>query len=181
MTRTPDFISIPGGWRSVARDPLCIALQPHHPMKLASENSPMSSEMETLRVELTSGLIGLAHLRQFEISSIDGSWPFVSMRSLGEEEINFLALEPQNAIPAYDIEVSDADAEALNLVNAEDAIVFNIVTVHSTQPQFVTVNLIGPVVLNRHTLVGRQVILANSDQFSAKHVLIDERGGTLLA
>ena len=55
--------------------------------------------------------------------------------------------------------------------------IYNIVTIHSLQPQHVTVNLVGPIVVNRHTLIGKQVILANFDQYSAQHVLIDERPG----
>jgi flagellar assembly factor FliW len=39
----------------------------------------------------------------------------------------------------------------------------------------VTVNLVGPIVVNRHTLIGQQVIIENSSEFSIEHVLVDQR------
>lgn len=128
-----------------------------------------------MQIEVPSGLIGLAHLRRFELTFIEGGLPFVAMKSLGEEELHFLAIDPRGVIAGYEIEISDADVETLGLENQGDALVFNIATMHSGQPQYVTVNLIGPVVVNRRTLIGKQVIIANSDQFSTMHALIDER------
>ena len=58
---------------------------------------------------------------------------------------------------------------------AEDAQVLNIVTVHSSRPHFVTVNLVGPVVVNRHTNIGRQIIILNWSRYSSQHPLIDQR------
>jgi flagellar assembly factor FliW len=34
---------------------------------------------------------------------------------------------------------------------------------------------VGPIVVNRHTLVGQQVIIENSSEFSIEHVLVDQR------
>jgi flagellar assembly factor FliW len=84
-------------------------------------------------------------------------------------------VSPQNLLPDYQLELGDDDTEALDLATPEDALIYNIVTVHNSPRQYVTANLIGPIVVNRRTRLGRQVILANSDDFSAKHPLIDER------
>jgi flagellar assembly factor FliW len=59
--------------------------------------------------------------------------------------------------------------------SADDAQVLNIVTVHSSRPHFVTVNLVGPVVINRHTNVGKQIIILNWSKYSSQHSLIDQR------
>ena len=89
--------------------------------------------------------------------------------------MQFLAIEPQDIVPDYVLQLNDLDAESLGLATAADAQILNIVTVHSNEPYFVTANLIGPVVINRHTRQARQVILMNSDQYSTRHVLVDER------
>jgi flagellar assembly factor FliW len=120
-------------------------------------------------------LIGLPELQRFDIAPIPNTWPLLSMQSGGSEEICFAVVEPHTLVAGYELEVSDDDAEQLRLKSAEDVIIFNIVTIHSLLPQYVTVNLVGPVVVNRHTLVGKQIIIANFDQYSAQHVLIDER------
>lgn len=144
-------------------------------MQLTTESLPTQPGLDTLEIELPAGLIGLPHLRRFHVAALPESWPFVSLHSLGDEEIHFLAVSPQNLLPDYQLELGDDDTEALELESAADALIYNIVTVHNSDRQYVTANLIGPVVINRRTLRGRQVILANSDDFSAKHTLIDER------
>jgi flagellar assembly factor FliW len=144
-------------------------------MQLTTESLTTEPGLDSLEIDLPSGLIGLPTLRRFEVTALPDSWPFVSLRSVGAEELHFLAVSPQNLLPDYQLELGDDDAEALDLDSADDAIIYNIVTVHSSDRQYVTANLIGPIVVNRHTRVGKQVILVNSDEFSAKHALIDER------
>ena len=144
-------------------------------MRLATAAPFTHSSTETMQIEVPFGLIGLTHLRQFELTLVEGGWPFVQMKSLGDDEIHFLAIDPRGVIGGYELELTDDDAEALGLEDEDDALVYNIATVHSSQPQYVTVNLIGPLVVNRRTLIGKQVIIANSDQHSTMHPLIDER------
>jgi len=145
-------------------------------MKLSTED-PLETTIEKLEIHLPFGLIGLPKVRRFNVLPIKRSPPFLSMRSIGEERLNFIVIEPAGVIPDYLLELGDADAESMQIDFAEDALVLNIVTVHSLEPQYVTVNLVGPVVLNRKTLVGKQVILANADCYSTHYVLIDERAG----
>ena len=141
-------------------------------MKLETENSTI---LEGSQIHLPFGLIGLSDLQRFELMQIENSWPFISMRSVGGDEINFVVFEPQGLIPGYEIELSDEDADCLQIQSADDALVLNIVTILSMRPQYVTVNLIGPIVVNRNTFIAKQVIIANAEKFSTRHPLIDER------
>lgn len=99
----------------------------------------------------------------------------MTMRSIGGEGVNFVVMEPQGIIPDYELELSEEDADALQIKSADDALVLNIVTIHSARPLYVTVNLVGPVILNRKTLVGKQSIVGKSTRYSVRHVLIDHR------
>lgn len=144
-------------------------------MKLITTSPFTQSSIERMQIEVPFGLIGLANLRRFELTFVEGGWPFLQMKSVSDEELSFIAIDPRGVIPGYELELSDEDAEALGLDNADDALVYNIATVYSSQPQYVTANLIGPVVVNRRTLIGKQVIIANSDKYSAMYPLIDER------
>lgn len=130
---------------------------------------------EPSAITLSNGLIGLPQTTQLHIVRHSESWPLITLQSPDPDGLQFLAIEPQDLVADYVLELNDFDAEALGITRPEDAQVLNLVTVHSTEPQYVTTNLIGPVVINRHTLVARQVILANSDRYSAWHVLVDER------
>ena len=50
-----------------------------------------------------------------------------------------------------------------------DAILFNIVTLRGSDPA--TINLKGPIVINRHTMIGKQVIPNNAAAYSLHHPL----------
>lgn len=144
-------------------------------MQFVTELPSTHTTPDTLRIEVPHGLIGLCKLRSFDVTPAKDAWPFVTMHAIGDDELNFLAMEPQSMIPNYNLELSDYDAEVLGLTDPKDALIYNIVTVHPTAKNYVTANLVAPLVINRRTLVGKQVILTNSELFSAKHPLIDER------
>ena len=48
----------------------------------------------------------------------------------------------------------------------------NIVTVSRTEPVTATVNLIGPIIVNRRTGVGKQVVLSNHAHYDARFPLV---------
>jgi len=143
-------------------------------MKLATETQAITASDQYL-LQLPFGLIGLPKLTAFSLSPVENSWPFMSMRWLGEERMDFVVIDPCGLIPDYEIELGDEDAEALQIRSAADAQVLNIVTVHSSRPHFVTVNLVGPVVVNRNTSIGKQIIILNWNKYSSQHPLIDQR------
>ena len=144
-------------------------------MQFVTELPSTHTAPDTFRIDVPHGLIGLSHLRNFDVTPAKDAWPFVTLHALGEDELNFLAMEPQNIIPDYNLELNDYDAEILGLTDSRDALIYNIVTVHPTAKNYVTANLVAPLVINRRTLVAKQVILTNSEFFSPKHALIDER------
>jgi len=144
-------------------------------MKIQSEvSSPAASSQKSI-LHLPFGLIGFRHLTHFEVEPIAGSEPFQILRSTGENPMEFVVVEPVHALENYQITLRDEDVESLRLAGQEDALVFNIVVIHSHDPQYVTVNLVGPIIVNRLTLLGQQVLIANSADFSIEHVLVDQR------
>ena len=136
------------------------------------------SEAGKLTVHLPFGLIGLRHLNVFELEPPEESGPFQVLRALvaeGESPMEFVVIAPSNLLDGYKIALRDEDVESLQIVDPSSAMVLNIVAIHSHEPQHVTVNLVGPIVVNRHTLIGQQVIIENSSDFSVEHVIVDQR------
>jgi flagellar assembly factor FliW len=122
---------------------------------------------------LPEGLVGFSHHRSFTLSSVPDQAPFLWLHLQGPDPLNFVVLEPNGVFPDYDLELFDEDAQALGIKESGDALVFNIVTVRNDAPQDATVNLAGPIVVNRHTGIGRQCILANYFRYSAHHPLVE--------
>jgi flagellar assembly factor FliW len=86
-----------------------------------------------------------------------------------EPKLAFLVMSPFVAVPNYQPEISEEDAGSLGLQNQEEPLIFNIVTVRGAQQA--TINLKGPIVLNRRTLVAKQVIPLNAPNLPVAHPL----------
>jgi flagellar assembly factor FliW len=125
------------------------------------------------QIHLPGGLVGLVDLKDFELIADEESLPFLRLRSLDEPPIEFVVIEPHGIFPDYAIEISDEDAEELGITSAEDnPLVLNILTIKSMQPQWVTANLVAPIVVNRVLGVGKQAVLENYTRYSTTYPLI---------
>jgi flagellar assembly factor FliW len=63
--------------------------------------------------------------------------------------------------PDYEVELDDVTVERLGLTEPADALILVIVTV-GERVEEATANLLGPLVVNRHTRQAAQVVLAGS-------------------
>ena len=95
------------------------------------------------------------------------------MRLHGPTQLNFVVIEPANFFPGYEPEIFEADVAYLELNSAMEAALFNIVTLRGNDPMAATVNLIGPIVVNRRTGLAKQVVLANHGNYSARYALVE--------
>jgi flagellar assembly factor FliW len=124
---------------------------------------------------IPQGIIGFAQYRRAELLYMPGHLPFLWMKLSGEPGgVNFVVIEPGGIIPDYEIEIFDNDAESLGLSDPSEAMVLNIVTLRQQAPLDATVNLIGPIVVNRRTRIGRQLVIANHSRYSARHLLVQQ-------
>jgi flagellar assembly factor FliW len=131
-------------------------------------------ELESIRVtneniiHMPAGLLGFEQIKQFVLLSNPEDAPFSWFQVLGDATLSFLVLPPFEAIPEYQPEISDEDAAYLGIKKPSDVLIYNIVTLRSSQP---TVNLKGPIVINRFTLRGKQVVIQNAAKYSVRHPL----------
>lgn len=118
----------------------------------------------TDRVEITfpAGLPGFPHAHRFRLEPWGpaGS-PFLLLSALDHAEIGFVVVPPWVFYPEYDFELDAPSSERLRLEKADDAIVLAVVTL-SEDPEHATLNLLGPIVVNRSTHEAAQVVLPAS-------------------
>lgn len=144
-------------------------------MKVAPESQTEKQVwIKPMEFVLPGGLIGLEDATRFELLINEEEAPFMWIRAVDRHELGFVVIEPSAILSDYDVEIADDDAKNLDIKGAEDAIVLNIVTLKEDDIEAATVNLIGPIVLNRRTHMGKQVIAANYVKFSARHPLLSE-------
>ena len=86
-----------------------------------------------------------------------------------QPDLAFLVLPALEVFPDYEPDVPAEDVKFLGLNSPDDALVFNIITLGAKGSA--TANLKGPIVINRFTLKGKQVVLANASRYSIQHPL----------
>ena len=123
------------------------------------------------RISLPQGLFGFADVRNLDLVYDEEELPFMWLREEKKDGLAFIVLEPGGIIPNYSVEVSDADVEVLGITGPEDTMILNIVTLPPAQAGKISLNLVGPIIVNRRTLIGKQCIINNHEEFSARHLL----------
>ena len=122
-------------------------------------------------ISLPQGLFGFSQLRSMELLFEEDELPFMWLREQKEDGLAFIVLEPGPVLPEYSVEIADADIEVLGITGPEDTMILNIVTLLPEQANKISLHLVGPIIVNRKTLVGKQCIINNHEEYSARHIL----------
>lgn len=131
---------------------------------------------------LPQGLIGFGAYKRAELLYLPDHLPFLWMKLSNPDSadiLHFIVIEPGGIIPGYEPEIFDDDIEQLGIVSPAEAMILNIVTLQRQSPVEATVNLIGPLVVNRRTRVGRQLVISNYSRYSSHHALVENSQATV--
>lgn len=123
----------------------------------------MSAATDLRELHFDDGLPGFPEHRRFSLVRWgDETSPFSLLESLDGDALRFVVVPPALFFPEYAPVLSDEDAARLGLEGADDAIVLVVVSL-GERPADATANLLGPVIVNRHTLAAGQVVLTGQD------------------
>jgi flagellar assembly factor FliW len=132
-------------------------------------DTPPSNE-----ILLPYGIIGFGAYKRAELLYLPDHLPFLWMKMYSAvDHLHFIVIEPGGIVTDYQPELFDDDADALDLRDASEAMILNIVTLRRPNPVEATANLIGPIVVNRRTRLGRQLVISNYSRYSASFPLIE--------
>jgi flagellar assembly factor FliW len=121
-------------------------------------------------LEVPHGLIGIPDARRFTLSRWGGDdSPYALLRAQ-DAELEFVVVPPSVFFPDYEPVVDDELVEELDLTTADDAVVLVIVTIGDPVDRS-TANLLGPIVVNRHTCRAAQAVLS-PDEHDPRRPLI---------
>ncbi len=123
-------------------------------------------------VTLAEGMLGFSEDTRFTLVPDELGEPFLWMQSMEEPSLAFVVIEPSRVLTEYHFSVKKDQIKALKTDDVEDLQVYVIVTMASSVLD-VTVNLQGPIVINKHTQVGQQIVL-NDPKFSTRHPLFTD-------
>ena len=133
----------------------------------------MSGEdVDVPELHFAGGLPGFPDVRRFVLIRLgDDASPFSVLRSLDDgSDLEFVVTHPGLFFPDYEPEIDDDTAQRLELKSADDALLLVIVTVGNPVSTS-TANLLGPIVVNRHSRAAAQAVLGNSG-YATREALI---------
>lgn len=134
-------------------------------------DTEVSADGQTV-IHLPSGLLGFEQVKRYVLSSNAGEEPFQWFRDQANPSLAFVVVSPFDVLPSYAPDLPAEDVNYLRLDSPEDALLLNIVTLRKNGRA--TVNLKGPIVINRFSLIGKQVVIANAGDYSVQHPLPTE-------
>jgi flagellar assembly factor FliW len=133
----------------------------------AVSTAPLEARTELLT--FIDGMPGFPGQQQFAIVALPGLEPFLTLEPADGVGPTFVVVPPSAVIEDYEVPVDNDTAEALGIREPDDAFILAIVAIGGESGGH-TVNLLGPLVVNRHTGTARQVVLVDSE-YPLRHPL----------
>lgn len=117
-------------------------------------------------ISMPLGLLGFEQVKKYVLLVTPEEEPFLWLQMLENPSQGFVVVMPSAVVPNYAPDISPADVEFLGIQSPGEALVLNIVTVRNGEA---SVNLKGPIIINRRTMVGKQCIPTNVAGFALQH------------
>ncbi len=117
----------------------------------------------------SSGLLGFPTEKKFAIISEEGG-PLKWMQSINTPELAFVICDPLLFAPDYQVKVKQEELASIGVTSIENTIVM-VILVLKDDPNQITANLLGPLVLNTDTLQGKQLVLSDLE-YSIRHKVL---------
>ena len=119
---------------------------------------PQSTVSDGAVLSFPDGIPGFPQAHDFVLDDLVEDGAFQLLRSTDVDGLELVVGHPWPFFPEYAPEIGEEDQRDLGIAEPEDAVVFCAVTLPDDDGP-PTMNLLGPFVVNRHTGVGRQVVL----------------------
>lgn len=117
------------------------------------------------------GVLGFESIQQYCLLEHRPGSPFLWLQAATNPALAFVVINPFEFIVDYDLTISDADVNHLQLAGPEDVRVLTIVTISGNE---ITTNLVGPIVVNHRLRLGRQIVLSDS-RYCTRHSLVPQQ------
>jgi flagellar assembly factor FliW len=125
---------------------------------------------ERQRIVFPQGLFGFEELKDYVLLDAEKQ-PFYWLQSVEREQVAFVVVNPFLIRPDYEVNISNEELAEIGVDAPEKALIFAIVTIPAEGPM--TLNLQGPLAVNRETRQGKQAILSDS-RWKTKHDIMAE-------
>ncbi|MGC8668633.1 MAG: flagellar assembly protein FliW [Chthonomonadales bacterium] len=123
-------------------------------------------------ITFPNGLIGFEQFHRFVLLEAQETSPIQWLQSVEDGSLAFPVINPWDVRPDYTPLISAGDTQALDLEEDTPRAVLAIVTIPRQDPRQITVNLLGPILINMHTRTARQIVVENAE-YTTRHRIAD--------
>lgn len=122
-------------------------------------------------IQMAKPVLGFEHLKKFCIIEGEDFEPFLWFQSVEEPSVAFIIINPVFFHPDYQIEVNPKEIEELDVADVKTVETYVIVSI-PPDPQKMSINLKGPILINTKTRKAKQLVLVNST-YKVIHYMVD--------
>jgi len=142
-------------------------------MQLEQKSTPDTAQVvSTQAIQLPSGLRGFPALTELELVADPEQHPLMWLRDTDDTGLRFLVAEPFHLFSEYTVELFDEDVREIGAEKEADILLLNILTFVEQPARQLYANQVGPIVINRHSGIGKQVIIQNYQDYSPRLPLL---------
>lgn len=120
------------------------------------------------------GILGFAKNKRYILFPHSEGSPFFWLQSVEDGALAFVVMNPQFVKADYSIDVDENVLKELEVNKEENLEVVCIVTVPRHDPRLMTINLLGPIIINAQNRCAVQII-CDKQSYSHRHPLIQEQ------
>ena len=127
-------------------------------------------------VRFADGIPAFEDEHEFVVLPYEEGTPYMFLQSMATPELAFLMTDTFVFFSDYSFELDDENMEKLAINSMDDVLVCTLISIPRSGVADMTTNLLAPVVINRHTMQARQIVLEKT-QYTTKHRLFPEKKG----
>ena len=124
-------------------------------------------------VRFEKGIPGFENLRDFIVVEKEESYPILWLVSLDSPNVAIPVIDPWLIRVDYTVDIDEETVKELEIEGMEDLRILAVLVIPVGNPKDMTINFMAPIVINKRTGKGKQIIMENSG-YGIRHKVVDE-------
>ncbi len=125
------------------------------------------------RICFPEGIYAFEELKYFYLINMDEDNVFQMLQSEEKPDTAFIMINPYLFKKDYVLNIRDEDLKAIGIQEKNASAALTVYAIVTITENFMTANLLGPVVINIESKIGKQALALNQD-YSTKHDILEE-------
>ncbi len=142
-------------------------------MKLETQSFGTLEYEEKAIIEIQEGMLGFSQHKRYLLIENEDIQPFKWLQSIDDRYVAFPVIDPRIVMSDYPLEISQEDVRNLG-IELDCDLVTLVVAIIPEDPVRTTVNFKAPLLINHRRMIGKQIILTDSDYHTMQPLVSDQ-------